>query len=72
MEVRGGGEVSEDRERDLAAMAYLALGLLRDENPGAESDHFRMTRLDLHRRLDPEDAQDPSLGAAAGRLRLVQ
>jgi hypothetical protein len=63
--------LSENREQEIAAMAYLALGLLRDENPGVEPEHFRRTRLDLHRRLDPEAAQDPSLGAAVGRLRLV-
>ncbi|HEV2790826.1 MAG TPA: hypothetical protein VGV69_05965 [Solirubrobacterales bacterium] len=41
------------------AIAYFALCALHDLDADAETVSFRQTRLELHRRLDPQSAEPP-------------
>jgi hypothetical protein len=60
-----------ERERWMA-VAYLALCALHELDEGAEADSFRRTRLELHRRLDPQKAEPPKGDEGPPPLYLVR
>jgi hypothetical protein len=64
-----------DRER-LEAMVYHGLWALRDLDPDGEPTCFRLTRLDLHDRLDGYDEGEPAplppSGSRGGHLAVVR
>jgi len=56
----------------LESIIYLALWELRELDPASEPEHFRLTRSELHRRIDGGGAQPLPPSAQANRhLRLI-
>ncbi|MGH2973884.1 MAG: hypothetical protein ACRDLL_03320 [Solirubrobacterales bacterium] len=58
---RGDLDATVLRER-MEGMAYLALCQLRDLDPEAEPAYFRVTRLELHQRIDDDTEPIPPPG----------
>jgi len=72
---RMAGETEKQRERTMA-IAYHALWALREEDDsGAEPLAFKQTRIELRRRLAPEDpavGSHPQALQNRSRLQLIQ
>lgn len=61
------------KQRDrVNAIAYFALWALYELSPEHEREHFKQTRLDLHRHLQsPDDLQPHAPAEAPQHLRLL-